>query len=278
MKKVLSFILALAMVFTLVGCTSGGDTTPAGPKDGTYSTFFPQPTYLAKATVTVENGEVTDTAYEEIHLPSYWATFSADEAAGLTEDAYFPVEGARGTTYYARNVMVGAGDEAIPLRLMSEEAKTYGGSDALVYGNDDIPDFAEYVQTEENADWYYSQIEEGNYWVCDGDGVKLEDASVYSFTRKDGLTLDKAESRMKTHIRHWTAKGTGFGTESGELGWTGNLDIIAKFMVDNGFPEGEAVKGDDGFWKVGDLSAGATIEQFPGYVQMFRDAYAKALA
>ncbi len=276
MKKLIALALSCIMAISFVACSSEPTTEEAGLKDGIYTGYFPQATYLAKADVTVENGAVTGYAYEECHLPNYWATFTEDEVASLTEADYISVEGTRGITYFAKNIVIGTGDETVYLTTEGVEAGTYNGTTYLVYGNDEIADFAEYVKDAANAEWYYNQLYAGNYWLADAEGNVKEDLAVYSSTRKDGVVLDKTDCRMKTTLMHWTAVGTGVGTEFGELGWNGNLTAIGDFLLENNFPEGEFSLTDEGKVAVADLVSTATINEYAGYLQMFYDAYNQA--
>ena len=286
MKKFLLCLLAVLML-TMTACTSTAsndadsskDDTQnetAALKDGTYDGYDPQPTYLARALVTIEGGKAVSYEYEEIHLPNYWATYTEAEAAEAGEDEVMAVEGSRGTSYYAKHAVVGTGDEAIHLTALDEPAEAPNGSTYIAYGNDDIANFSEWVKDDENAAWYYEQIFAGNYWIEDAEGNLKEDLAVYSTTRKDGVVLNKVESRMKTKVRHWTAVGTGFGTEVGENGWTGNLEILGNTLIELQFPEGEVTKNENNQVVIADTVTSATVEEYKGYVQMFYDAYNKA--
>lgn len=236
--------------------------------DGVYEGFYAQPTYLIRATVTVQDGVVTEVDYEECHDPNFWATLTADEAAALSADEYIEVPGARGTTYYARHAVVGAGDEAICLTASGD------GTAMPVYGNDEIADFVEWLkESPENDAWYYAQLSAGNYWVVLSDGTKLENLAVYTNTLKDGTQLSKEQARFKTMVRHWTAVGTGVGIESGELGWQGNMDVLAAALVESQFPQGERSKNEDGKVVIADVVTGATIESYQDYLAAAYAAY-----
>lgn len=262
-------------VLCLVLCLICGVCTAEGAKlnDGVYEGYFAQPTYLIRATVTVANGAVSKVEYEECHDPNYWATFTADEAATLPTDEYIEVAGARGATYYAKHAVVGVGDEAIYLTANGD------GSAMPVYGNEEIADFVEWLkESPENDAWYYEQLAAGNYWVALSDGTKLEELAVYTNTLKDGTVLSKEQSRFKTQVRHWTAVGTGVGTEFGELGWQGNMDVLAAALVENQFPQGERTKNADNKVIIGDVVTGATIESYQDYLAAAYAAYDLAIA
>ena len=71
-------------------------------------------------------------------------------------------------------------------------------------------------------------------------GNPIEDCATYTLDRKDGVHLDKTQSRFKTLIGHWTAVGTGYGIEGGELGLERQpLKKIGDFCIENQFPEGD---------------------------------------
>lgn len=273
MKKMFSGALAFAM-FLCAASTVSAESTEL--KDGVYDGYFPQATYLGRALVTIEDGQAVGYEYEEIHLPSYWATYTADEAEEAGEDEVVEVEGQNGTSYYARHAVVGADDDAIHLTAQDDPQEAPNGSSYIVYGNEEIPDFSEWVEDDVNAAWYYEQILAGNYWIEDANGNPKEDLATYSMTRNDGVVLDKAESRMKTKIKHWTAAGTGVGTEVGENGWSGNLEIIGDTLIELQFPDGEVTKNDDNQVVIADTVTSATIEGYEGYIQMFYNAYNKA--
>ena len=270
-KRLAAALTALVVLSTMAGCSTAKkpEETKAQLKDGTYTAYFPQPTYLARGQVTIEAGRAVSYDYEECHLPNFWATFTEEEAERYPEEV-IPVEGGRGTTYYAKHARIGEGDEAIHLEAQGD------GTAMPVYGNKEISDFALWIQQDENAAWYYQQLEEAHYWVELADDTLLEDLGTYSFTRKDGVVLDKTESRMKTKLMHWTAAGTGVGTEMGDLGWAGNLETIGDYLIENQFPEGEISRNKDGEGLIADTVTGATIECFIGYAQMFYDAYNQA--
>lgn len=290
MKKIWKGLMALLVVASLFACSnkstseeksseeqsSENETETVVLKDGTYDGYDPQPTYLARALITVENGALSSYEYEECHLPNFWATYTEEEAAQLSEEEVLVIEGSRGNTYYARHAVVGSGDEAIHLTAQDEQKQAANGSMYVSYGNDEIADFSEYVKDEKNAAWYYEQILNGNYWIEDAEENKFEDLAVYSTTLKDGTVLNKVESRLKTKVKHWTAVGSGVGTEVGENGWTGNLEIIANTLFELGFPEGEIKKDENNHVMIADTLTGATIEEYQGYIRMFYDAYHKA--
>ncbi|MBP3398957.1 MAG: hypothetical protein J6K75_04285 [Erysipelotrichaceae bacterium] len=287
MKKLLMMLVALMMLVSVAACSNNTNNETPTPSDepdvqdvvlndGTYDGYDPQPTYLARALVTIEGGKAVSYEYEEIHLPNYWATYTEAEAAEAGEAEVMAVEGARGTSYYARHAVVGTGDEAIHLVALDEPKEAPNGSTYTAYGNDEIPNFSDWVKDDENAAWYYEQIFAGNYWIEDAEGNLKEDLAVYSTTRKDGVVLNKVESRMKTKIQHWTAVGTGVGTEMGENGWTGNLEILGNTLIELQFPEGEVTKNEENKVVIADTVTSATVEEYKGYVQMFYDAYNKA--
>lgn len=286
MKKFLLAMLSLLMVVSLAACSNNEEKEENNDNqevqevelnDGTYAGYHPQPTYLARGLVTVLNGKAVSYEYEEIHLPNFWATYTEEEANEAGEDEVMAVEGTRGTSYYARHVMVGTEEEAIHLVALDEPQAAPNGSTYIAYGNDEIEDFSEWVKDDEHADWYYKQIFVGNYWIEDADGNLKEDLAVYSATLKDGTVLDKIEARMKTKVKHWTAVGTGVGTEVGENGWSGNLEIIGDTLIELQFPEGEVTKNENNQVIIADTVTSATAEEYKGYVQMFYDAYYKAL-
>lgn len=290
MKKFWKELLVLLIAVSLCACTNKGTSEEKSSeeesssevnetvtlKDGTYDGYDPQPTYLARALVTVKDGALAGYEYEECHLPNFWATYTEEEAAELGDEEVMIVEGSRGNTYYARHAVVGTGDEAIHLTANDDPKEAPNGSSYVSYGNEEISDFSEYVKDEKNAAWYYEQILSGNYWVEDAEGNKKEDLAVYSTTLKDGTVLDKVDSRLKTKVKHWTAVGTGVGTEVGENGWSGNLDIIGDTLFELGFPEGEVKKDDENHVIIADTVTSATIQEYQGYVKMFYDAYNKA--
>ena len=289
MKKILKGLLAVLIGVSLCACSnnktsneesseeqsSGEVETSVTLKDGTYDGYDPQPTYLARALITVENGVLSSYEYEECHLPNFWSTFTEEEAAQMPESEVLVIEGSRGNTYYARHAVIGEGEEAIHLTANEDQKEAPNGSSYVSYGNDEIEDFSEYVKDEKNAAWYYDQILNGSYWVEDAEGNKLEDLAVYETTLKDGTVLNKVDSRLKTKVKHWTAVGTGVGTE-GENGWSGNLDIIGDTLFELGFPEGEITKDENNHVIIADTLTSATIQEYQGYVKMFYDAYNKA--
>lgn len=211
MKKILLAMLSLLMIVSLAACSSneekeekndGQEILETELNDGTYAGYHPQPTYLARGLVTISDGKAVSYEYEEIHLPNFWATYTEEEANEAGEDEVMAVEGTRGTSYYARHVVVGSGEEAIHLIALDEPQAAPNGSTYIAYGNDEIENFSEWVKDDENADWYYNQIFAGNYWIEDADGNLKEDLAVYSATLKDGTVLDKIEARMKTKVKH----------------------------------------------------------------------------
>lgn len=265
----------MAVIFCLILCLLCAVCTAESPKlnDGVYEGFYAQPTYLIRATVTVENGAVAQVEYEECHDPNFWATFTADEAAALSADEYIAVAGARGTTYYAKHAVVGTGNEAIELTASGD------GTATPVYGNEQIADFVEWLkESPENDAWYYAQLAAGNYWVALSDGNKLENLAVYTNTLKDGTVLSKEQSRFKTKVRHWTAVGTGVGTEFGDLGWQGNMDALAAALVENQFPQGERSKNAENKVVIADVVTSATIESYQDYLSAAYAAYELAIA
>lgn len=284
MKKILKGIFVLMIIGSLCACSSQESSSEESSvesetivlKDGTYDGYDPQPTYLARALVTIENGSLSSYEYEECHLPNFWATYSEEEAMELSEEEVLVVEGSRGNTYYARHVVVGSEEDEIHLIAQNELKEAPNGSSYVSYGNEEIADFSEYVKDEKNAAWYYEQILNGNYWIEDGEGNKKEDLAVYSTTLKDGTVLNKVDSRLKTKVKHWTAVGTGVGTEVGENGWSGNLEIIGNTLFELGFPEGEVTKDENNHVVIADTVTSATIQEYQGYVKMFYDAYNKA--
>ncbi len=292
MKKITIGLIGLSLLAALAGCSSTADENlktenlseeesqeaDAELVDGTYDGYDPQPTYLARGLVTIQDGKAVSIEFEECHLPSYWATYTEEEAAAAGEAEVLAIEGTKGTTYYARHVVVGTGEEAIHLIAQDEVKEAANGSSYVVYGNEEIDDFSTYMEEDSHAAWYYEQILTGNYWIEDADGNLKEELAVYTTTRSDGVVLDKVDSRLKTKIMHWTAVGTGVGTEMGENGWTGNLQIIADTLLENQFPEGEVTKNDENQVIIADIITSATIEEYQGYVQMFYDAYNKAKA
>lgn len=290
MKKIVKSVLILFMLISVLACGVGSSDQESEGEgneiensadevvliDGTYDGYDPQPTYLARALITVKDGKLDSYEFEECHLPNYWATFTEEEALSVGEDEYLAIEGSRGTSYYARHVVVGLNDDSIHLVADDEEKIAANGSSYVSYGNDEIEDFSEWVKDDTNAAWYYTQILAGNYWIEDAEGNIMEDLAVYSTTLSDGTVLDKIDSRLKTKVKHWTAIGTGVGTEMGENGWTGNLKIIGDTLFELGFPEGEVTKNDDNQVMIADTLTSATIQEYQGYVKMFYDAYNKA--
>lgn len=77
-------------------------------------------------------------------------------------------------------------------------------------------------------------------------------------------------------IGHWTAVGTGYGIEGGELGWSGNLKKIGDFCIENQFPEGEFGRNEDNVGLVGDVVTGATATEYENYIGMYYAAWQKA--
>ncbi|MCH1939510.1 hypothetical protein [Holdemania massiliensis] len=287
MKKLSLLLLALILIST-AACSSQEsknpqpETTPeatAEPvalKDGTYDGYDMQSPYVAKATVTIEGGKAVSYEFEECHLPNFWATLTEEEAEKLGEEEAMAVTVGTGTSYYARHVLLGSGDDTIKLTVLEDPWVAPNGSTYIEYGNDEIASFSEYVENDENAAWYFDQILAGNYWIADKDWNLMEDMSAYTMTRKDGVVLDKVDSRLKTKIMHWTAVGTGVGTEMGNNGWTGNLKILGDTLIELQFPDGEIAKNENNQVMIGDVVTSATIEQYEGYLDMFYEAYNKA--
>lgn len=226
--------------------------------------------------MTIEGGKAVSYEFEECHLPNFWATLTEEEAEKLGEEEAMAVTVGTGTSYYARHVLLGSGDDTIKLTVLEDPWVAPNGSTYIEYGNDEIASFSEYVENDENTAWCFDQILAGNYWIADKDWNLMEDMSAYTMTRKDGVVLDKVDSRLKTKIMHGTAVGTGVGTEMGNNGWTGNLKILGDTLIELQFPDGETAKNENYQVMIGDVVTSATIEQYEGYLDMFYEAYNKA--
>ena len=156
MNKLSLILLALILIST-AACSSQEsknpqpETTPeatAEPvalKDGTYDGYDMQSPYVAKATVTIEGGKAVSYEFEECHLPNFWATLTEEEAEKLGEEEAMAVTVGTGTSYYARHVLLGSGDDTIKLTVLEDPWVAPNGSTYIEYGNDEIARFSEYV-------------------------------------------------------------------------------------------------------------------------------------
>ena len=295
-KKLFLVLFSVLLIFSLVTCatnqtggTSGTSKTSSKTLvDGVYSAYGPQIPYTIKSIVTVAGGVVTKCEMEEFHNPSYWATLTPAEAGQLDASLYqlLTMENGR-QTYYGKYVTIGTGNRVTRWVVSPTPVRGGGGGEyQFIYTSDLSSNFTEWLKVHENAVWYEEQLLAGNYWITDANGVPLADnLATYSLTfRTTGIVVPKELCRFKTKNRHWTSRGTGFGTESGPLGWYGNMQVISDFLVKYQFPEekyGRTMDGwnsEDGFIIVADIVSGATLHSGEDwYFPVAYNAYNKAV-
>ena len=284
-------LLALGMVLAFAACnnniqpSSSGeeeqpvpDGTPVELNDGVYLGYQIQPKYTIQSQVTVEGGAVTDVVLEEAHNPAYWATLTDDEAAALSPDIVKLVEGSsRNANFYAVYLKIGEGDEALLWTAAEETLEDPSDGWIEVRYEYDGLTYEAWAQDDNNATWYFEQLAAGNYWISDAEGNPADaELATYTTQLKDGTQIDKTGSRFKTIVRHWTAVGTGVGTESGSLGWQGNMYAIESFLMENAFMSGAYTHNEEGYILVADVNTGATVESYADYFSACYKAYAKA--
>ena len=255
MKKLLMALFALTLVFGLSACGTEEEPEPVIEEGTGYGLVHSH--YVGIATVTLEDGIVTDASLEEYFLPYSWAklevvTEESDEL-GENEDVFQFT--AFGTTYNMA-VYVQIGD-----KLFSGE--NVDGSP--VWSTDDIADLEEWLKVEENAKWYVDQVDEGNWYIANADGTESD----YETLETDA----SATSIIKSESGYW---------DFGHLGWQGNVDATVDAVIGLDLSEDydlERLDEDEDelrFWAIDDTVTGATWSDFPDYFGILVRAYNNA--
>ena len=274
MKRNFIFVsLFVLLIFGMVGCTTGG----AKLNDGVYTAYWPTVPYTMRTILVVNKGIVTDCEMEEFHNPAFWASLTADEVAKMDPAIYKEITANGRTSYFGKYVTIGTGSEAMKWVASENPIDNGLGTLQFIYSSSQSNNFTDWLRDENNAAWYDKQLSDANYWVTDANGTPFQDLATYTVTFRTGTVIPKNRARYKTQNRHWTAIGTGFGTESGPLGWLGNMEEISKFVVKYQFPQGALSRDRESYIMVGDIVSGATLESgISDYFPCAYKAYAKA--
>ena len=248
--------------------------------DGVYVAYLPTTPYTMRATLTVQDGVAVQLDMEEFHNPAFWGSLTEEEALAMGEGLYQVIENANGRkSYFGKYLTVGTGDEAIRWIAPDEPVDNGLGTLQFIYASEAAGAFPAWVEVYENVAWYDAQLSAGSYWITDESGTPIDDLKTYTVIQRNGDVVPKEGARYKTQNRHWTAVGTGFGTESGELGWLGNMEVISAFLIENQFPKGELEFNSDKVITIADAVTGATLTSgIESYFPVAYQAYEMALA
>lgn len=245
MKKAMAAVFAafmlVALVLSLNACNCGGMET-TGNAYGLVHNY-----YVAKVTVVKQGDRISSVTFEETEGPASWA-----KKTNIREDKIDGVEFTNGG--FAKQISIGA----LTFTATDEEAtKTPAYRQSA-----DGETFEEWAKKEENAKFYVETMASGDYKIMKADGSA---ADVDFSTEKNGLS--KGERWLKSKNGYWSG--------SGILGWKGNIDKLADYIVRNGFDKysGEEVKDESGNWIIDGVDTGATIVDFHDYMSLAKRAY-----
>ena len=246
MKRFIYSLAFVAILATLMlgACVRGG-VKQTGNAYGLVHNY-----YVGQVTVERSGDKVVSVKIEETEGPSSWA-----KKSNIKEDKRDGIEFTAGG--FAKSISIG--------NLTFHATDDVGTKTPAYKQKDDGVTFEEWVKTEENAKFYVEQMAAGNYRILKADGSAGElDFSV------DVNSLAKGKRWLKSENGYWTGNG-------GALGWKGNTNRIADYLVRNGFKSytGDETKGDT--WVVGRVDTGATLVDFHDYMKLALRAYDAAM-
>lgn len=247
MKKPIIYPLTIAVILAtlmLSACSCDG-VKQTGNAYGLVHNY-----YVGQVTVERSGDKVVSVKIEETEGPSSWA-----KKSNIKEDKQEGIEFTTGG--FAKSISIGS--------LTFYATDDAGAKTPAYKQTDDGVTFEEWVKTEENAKFYVEQMAAGNYRILKADGAAGEpDFST------DVNSLKKGERWLKSKDGYWTGSG-------GALGWKGNMDRIADYLVRNGFKSytGNETKGDS--WIIDGVDTGATLVDFHDYMKLALRAYDTAM-
>lgn len=247
-------VMALILAFSVAACSEGSDARIERAYARVHST------YVGVVTVSTTDGKITDVKFDEMQTPKDWAKKTALADTVQTDDSDFDENG------YAKKIKIG--DKVFTLADALLESPS-GAPDYRADGMSE--DFYVWLDTEENAQWYYEQMRKGNYYILKADATALGGEENIFAAAANGFSLDKGSRWLKTKNGYWTS---GYG-----MGWTANMSAIESFIIRKngmGAYTGESsADNSSGSWQVGDVNTGATLVDFNQYMALAQKAVAK---
>ena len=274
-SKILSVLSLAALSLGLAACgeTSSSQTpTSSTPTSETPSSTTPAPVvklgtafasvhgkgYVGRVDIEVKDGLTSKVTFDETFYPATFGNLTKVDIATGTET----VEG----VYLSKGKDV----SAKIAKYIAIDGLVFEGSftnKVITYTHAEKGDAVSYIN--KNSEWYWNAVKDGKVKVVKADGTAVA-----------GQALNLASGTFKSEGKYWAQ------TETVKLGWKGNMEKIAAFLVGKDLSKldiSDAARAteanDDGLktWTVGGVDTGATLTDFKDYVNLAIDAYKDAM-
>ena len=274
-SKILSVLSLAALSLGLAACgeTSSSQTpTSSTPTSETPSSTTPTPVvklgtafasvhgkgYVGRVDIEVKDGLTSKVTFDETFYPATFGNLTKVDIATGTET----VEG----VYLSKGKDV----SAKIAKYIAIDGLVFEGSftnKVITYTHAEKGDAVSYIN--KNSEWYWNAVKDGKVKVVKADGTAVA-----------GQALNLASGTFKSEGKYWAQ------TETVKLGWKGNMEKIAAFLVGKDLSKldiSDAARAteanDDGLktWTVGGVDTGATLTDFKDYVNLAIDAYKDAM-
>ncbi|MFW6364150.1 MAG: hypothetical protein ACOC0D_09920 [Spirochaeta sp.] len=251
MKKLGFFLMITIVAAALIGC-GGTDTASNGyaPDQTVEAYAYVHGGYVGQAVVTTNDEGAIDVTLDEAFLPHTLAVVDM-ESDEWDED---------NTVYY-----VSRGNEVRVAKYIAYDGTNYTGvtvGGALAYvesGDDGEPAGASIleksiIRNEDTMKAYFEDIDDGAF-------------QIFTEFGGDPQTVDTTRygSLYKRGSEYWN---------SGDLGWSGNMEAIQEAAEENGTGYGldEMVRRGDNRWALTDAVTSATASDFKDYFGLIQQA------
>ena len=233
-KKFLNvFLVLLVCLCILTGCKKKDTTEYTASSYGVVYN-----SYVCKATVTVQNGEVKKITIDEALLPTDWATTTYDKEHDYVIN--------HNDKKYLKNIKIG-----------DYVFKFSNTNDVVSYGNDLIPSLGDYLKDEANAKWYYDALQGNKIYIVDDSNKVIND-------------LKFATAKLFKSVADYWPK------DENTLGWKENISELIKGMEETDLKV-EPKKDTNGKVTFDKVTTKATLVGYLEYYKLAKVAYENAL-
>lgn len=244
-NKLLILFLVSFSIFIFTGCKTFKEQTGRG-----YGIVYEE--FVGVATIKVKNERITSLNFDEIYMPTVWATLFNVEH--LDEELYFKVENLSEELFLAKYIMIGN------VKLTGKITNT----NKVIYSSKDISNLKVYLaRNETNAKWYAEAVLNNNIKITDSDFNTID---VEYYGKKIGYT--------KATTSYWP-ESSGNG-----LGWKKNMEALIDTFVGTklDFDNRKIVQDETtNEWIFDGVLSSATLTSAKDYYALTKRAYNNAI-
>ena len=252
-SKILSVLSLAALSLGLAAC---GETPASVVKSGTAFASVHGKGYVGRVDIEVKDGLTSKVTFDETFYPATFGNLTKVDIATGTET----VEG----VYLSKGKDV----SAKIAKYIAIDGVVFEGSftnKVITYTHAEKGEAVSYIDN--NSEWYWNAVRDGKVKVVKADGTAV-----------DGQALNLASGSFKSEGKYWAG-------ENYPLGWKGNIEKIAAFLVGKDLSTldisdaAKATEANDAglkTWTVGGVDTGATLSDFKDYVNLAIAAFSAA--